>query len=49
MAEIGPDFRGGYYGDQVEPSGGGYDPTTQKPSGPLSSLYSNPYDFNNLS
>lgn len=25
--QIGADFRGGYYGDQVEPSGGGYDPS----------------------
>lgn len=48
MAEIGPDFRGGYYGDQVEPSGGGWDPAEQKPSGPLAKLYgSSTFDFNN--
>jgi hypothetical protein len=46
MAEIGADFRGGYYGEQVEPSGGGWDPNSQK-SGPLAKLYgSNIYDFN---
>lgn len=28
MQNIGADFRGGYYGDQVERSGGGYDPNS---------------------
>jgi hypothetical protein len=27
---IGPNFRGGYYGEQVEPSGGGYDPSQDR-------------------
>lgn len=45
MAEIGADFRGGYYGEQVEPSGGGYDPLAANPNGPLASLFSNGYDF----
>ena len=47
MAEIGADFRGGYYGDQVESGGGGYDPNSRNPSGPLASLYANGYDFTN--
>jgi hypothetical protein len=45
MAEIGADFRGGYYGEQVEPSGGGYDPLAANPNGPLASLFANGYDF----
>jgi hypothetical protein len=28
-ATVGPNFSGGYYGDQVDASGGGYDPTQQ--------------------
>lgn len=47
MAEIGADFRGGYYGDQVESGGGGYDPSSRNPSGPLASLYADGYDFTN--
>jgi hypothetical protein len=49
MAEIGPDFRsGGYYGEQVETSGGGYDPNTSNDNGPLASLYnSKTYSFTN--
>ena len=50
MAEIGADFRGGYYGEQVEPTGGGYDPTTamnNNTSGPLAPLFSDGYDFTN--
>lgn len=48
MAEIGPDFRGGYYGEQIESSGGGWDPSeSNKSKGPLSKLYdSSIYDFN---
>lgn len=48
MAEIGADFRGGYYGDQVESSGGGYDPlSATKATGPLAKLYnSDTYNFN---
>lgn len=45
MAEIGADFRGGYYGEQIEPSGGGYDPLAANPNGPLASLFANGYDF----
>lgn len=46
MDEIAPDYRGGYNGEQVEPSGGGWDPNTQK-SGPLAKLYNaSVYDFN---
>jgi len=41
--EIGADFdSGGYYGDQVEPSGGG------APSGPLSALDSDPFAIGEL-
>ena len=49
MAEIGADFRGGWYGDQVESSGGGYDPlSATKATGPLAKLYnSDKYNFNN--
>lgn len=47
MAEIGADFRGGYYGEQVEPSGGGYDPNAANPNGPLASLFADGYDFTN--
>ena len=49
MAEIGPDYRGGYYGEQIESSGGGWDPASDnKNSGPLAKLYnSDIYDFNN--
>jgi len=49
MAEIGPSFAGAYYGDQVEPSGGGYDPSGGQAQGPLASLYHNPYNFDSLS
>jgi len=45
MAEIGADFRGGYYGEQIESSGGGYDPLAANPNGPLASLFANGYDF----
>jgi hypothetical protein len=46
MAEIGADFRsGGYYGEQIEPGGGGYDPLAANPNGPLASLFANGYDF----
>jgi len=41
--EIGADFdSGGYYGDQVEPSGGG------APSGPLAALESDPFRISSL-
>ena len=43
--EIGADFRGGYYGDQTESSGGGYDPNV---SGPLAALDSNPMGFSSM-
>jgi hypothetical protein len=45
MAEIGADFRGGYYGEQIEPGGGGYDPLAANPNGPLANLFANGYDF----
>ena len=41
--EVGADFRGGYYGEQVEPSGGGFDP-----NGPLAALESDPYKLSAL-
>ena len=49
MAEIGADFRGGWYGDQTEAGGGGYDPLSSvQASGPLAKLYnSGTYDFTN--
>jgi hypothetical protein len=48
MAEIGADFRGGWYGDQTEASGGGYDPLAAvQTTGPLAKLYnSDKYNFN---